>query len=140
VHDAAGFNYRLPNLNAALGCAQLERLPKFVQLKRQLAELYEKAFRNIDQVRLIREPFGSKSNYWLQSIQLKGEGIGSRDQLLAALNDSGLMSRPVWRLMHRLGPYQESPRAPLPVAERLEQRLINIPSSPFLANSSKIFN
>lgn len=134
VHDEAGFNYRMPNLNAALGCAQLENLPGFVSNKRQLADRYGKAFAGIDQLELVREPSGCESNYWLQTIRLRGDGFGHRDSLLSALNDAGVMSRPVWRLMHRLDPYCDCPRAPLPVAEKLEETLVNIPSSPSLVS------
>jgi len=133
VHDCAGFNFRLPNLNAALGCAQLEQLPDFVKRKRELAAKYSGAMAQVDCVELILEPPGCHSNYWLQTIRLKGDNNSDRDAVLGALNDAGVMSRPVWRLMHHLEPYKNSPRAPLPVAERLEKTLINIPSSPCLA-------
>jgi predicted outer membrane repeat protein len=136
VHDEAGFNYRMPNLNAALGCAQLERLPRYVSNKRQLADKYKNALVGVDQLELIREPSECQSNYWLQTIRLKGDGLGHRDSLLSALNDAGLMARPVWRLMHRLEPYRQCPRAPLPVAEHLEETLVNIPSSPCLVSGA----
>jgi perosamine synthetase len=136
VHDEAGFNYRMPNLNAALGCAQLERLPRYVSNKRQLADKYKNALVGIDQLELVWEPSECQSNYWLQTIRLKGDGLGHRDSLLSALNDAGLMARPVWRLMHRLEPYRQCPRAPLPAAEHLEETLVNIPSSPSLVASA----
>ena len=132
VHDEAGFNYRMPNLNAALGCAQLERLAGFVSKKRELADRFGKALAGIDQLELVGEPTGCQSNYWLQTIRLKGDGVGHRDSLLSAMNDAGLMARPVWRLMNRLEPYRYCPRAPLPVAENLDETLVNIPSSPCL--------
>ena len=133
VHDEVGFNYRMPNLNAALGCAQLEQLPDFLASKRTLFLLYQKAFQDIPVVALIQEPPECQSNYWLQTLKLSDSVANERDAILAATNDAGLMSRPVWKLLHTLVPYQDCPRAPLPVAESLEQRLINLPSSAGLA-------
>ena len=133
VHDEVGYNFRMPNLNAALGCAQLEQLPEFLASKRRLFERYQAALVEIDGVRLMQEPFGCESNYWLQTLVLSGAIADQRDGILQAINDAGLMTRPAWRLMHQLAPYQECPRAPLPVAESLAQRLINLPSSAGLA-------
>ena len=132
VHDEIGYNYRLPNLNAALGCAQLEQLPAFVESKRRLFERYRAAFADVPGVRLMEEPSGCRSNYWLQALLLDAPVAGERDAILTATNDQGLMTRPVWTLMHRLAPHEECPRMPLPVAESLERRVINIPSSAFL--------
>ena len=129
VHDEVGFNYRLPNLNAALGCAQLEQLPSFLRDKRHLFEKYQVAFANLAGVHLVAEPAGSSSNYWLQTLLLDVAHADQRDAVLAATNDAGLMTRPIWALMNRLPMYANAPRAPLPVAELLEQRVINIPSS-----------
>jgi perosamine synthetase len=129
VHDEVGFNYRLPNLNAALGCAQLEQLPGFLHDKRRLFERYQAAFANVPGVHLVAEPAGSSSNYWLQTLLLDSAHAEQRDAVLAATNDAGLMTRPIWALMNRLPMYANSPSAPLPVAESLEQRVINIPSS-----------
>ncbi|MEI7967453.1 MAG: LegC family aminotransferase [Betaproteobacteria bacterium] len=133
LHDEVGYNYRLPNLNAALGCAQLENLPSFIARKRHLAARYEAAFANIPGLRFLREPENTRGNYWLNSIVLDAAHAPKRDTLLAALNDAGYMSRPLWTLMHRLPMYAECPRMPLPTAESLEARVINIPSSPKLA-------
>lgn len=129
VHDEVGFNYRLPNLNAALGCAQLEQLPSFLRDKRQLFEQYQASFANVPGVRIVAEPAGCMSNYWLQTLLLDAAHADQRDAVLAATNDEGLMTRPIWTLMNRLPMYAKSPSAPLPVAESLEQRVINIPSS-----------
>lgn len=129
VHDEVGFNYRLPNLNAALGCAQLEQLPGFLRDKRRLFEQYQAAFANVPGVHLVAEPVGCNSNYWLQTLLLDAAHADQRDAVLAATNDSGLMTRPIWALMNRLPMYANAPSAPLPVAESLEQRVINIPSS-----------
>lgn len=128
-HDEIGYNYRLPNLNAALGCAQLEQLPGFLIEKRRLFERYRLPFAGVPGVRVMAEPSGCRSNYWLQTILLDEALAGQRDAVLSATNDAGLMTRPTWVLMHRLAPYRAAPRAPLPVAESLERRLINLPSS-----------
>lgn len=132
VHDEIGYNYRLPNINAALGCAQLEQLPGFLKAKREIFARYQTAFAAVAQMRIFREPEGCRSNYWLQALLLDEPLAAHRDAILAATNDAGLMTRPVWKLMHRLAPYCDCPRMPLPVAESLERRLVNLPSSSFL--------
>jgi aminotransferase in exopolysaccharide biosynthesis len=132
-HDEIGYNYRLPNINAALGCAQLEQLPDFLQAKRRLFERYAAAFAQLSTVRLVKEPEEARSNYWLQALLLDESVAEQRDSILAATNDVGLMTRPAWMLMHRLAPYRTSPRMELPGAESLERRLINLPSSAHLA-------
>lgn len=128
-HDMVGYNYRLPNLNAALGCAQLEQLPAFVAAKRGLAERYARAFAAIPGVRFFSEPPLSRSNYWLNTLLLDEECADQRDALLKATNDAGIMTRPAWTLMHKLPMFEHCPKMELPVAESLERRLINIPSS-----------
>jgi perosamine synthetase len=129
VHDAIGYNYRLPNINAALGCAQLEQLPAFLTAKRRLFERYRAALAAVPEVRLVAEPEGCSSNYWLQAMLLNDAVSAQRDAVLAATNDAGVMTRPTWTLMHRLVPYKDCPRMALPVAESVERRLINLPSS-----------
>jgi aminotransferase in exopolysaccharide biosynthesis len=131
-HDEVGFNYRMPNINAALGCAQLEQLPGFLADKRRLFERYASAFAGMREASLIGEPAGCRSNYWLQTLMLNPAVAAQRDSVLAVTNDAGLMTRPSWTLMHKLVPYRDAPRMPLSVAESLEARLINIPSSAFL--------
>lgn len=133
VHDEVGYNFRMPNLNAALGCAQLEQLPEFIASKRRLFRRYKEALAGVKDVRLIEERSGCESNYWLQTLILSKNAAVQLDEVLQATNDAGLMTRPAWRLMHQLSPYQECPRAPLLVAESLAQRLINLPSSAGLA-------
>lgn len=128
-HDELGYNYRLPNLNAALGCAQLEQLPQFLAEKRRLYERYRARFASVPGVQLVAEPVGCHSNFWLQALLLDEAQADQRDATLTATNAAGQMTRPVWTLMHRLPPYANAPRAALPVAESLERRLINIPSS-----------
>jgi perosamine synthetase len=129
VHDEIGFNYRLPNLNAALGCAQLEQLDGFLKNKRALAAAYDHIFAALPGVRFSREPDGTTSNYWLNAILLNEEHAHLRDDVLTALNDAGFGARPVWTLMHHLPIYAASPRGDLRVAESIERRLINLPSS-----------
>src|SRR6185437_14712494 len=129
VHDEIGFNYRLPNLNAALGCAQLEQLEGFLASKRRLAAAYERVFANVPGVRFSREPEDTTSNYWLNAILLDEAHAGSRDELLTALNANGFGARPAWTLMHRLPMFAGCPRGDLRVAESIERRLINLPSS-----------
>jgi perosamine synthetase len=133
LHDEVGYNYRLPNLNAALGCAQLERLASLVERKRALARRYRDAIAAVEGVRFLDEPPGTSSNYWLNAVVLDAQHAAERDSLLAALNDAGYMARPLWTLMHRLPMYAGCPRADLPVAEQMEARVVNLPSSAKLA-------
>jgi len=129
LHDEVGYNYRLPNLNAALGCAQLERLPSMVARKRRLAARYEAAFGALRGLRFLSEPPGTVSNYWLNSIVLDAPGEALRDDVLATLNDAGYMARPVWTLMHELPMYAGCPRMDLEVAESMAARIVSLPSS-----------
>lgn len=129
VHDEIGFNYRLPNLNAALGCAQLEQLDGFLASKRKLALAYERAFADIPGIRFSREPKDTTSNYWLNAILLDEAHAERRDEVLAALNDAGFGARPAWTLMHKLPMFVQNPRGDLSAAESIERRLINLPSS-----------
>ena len=133
AHDLVGYNYRLPNINAALGCAQLERLAAFVESKRRLFSRYEVAFASVAGVQLYREPRESRSNYWLQTLLLDDSTVGERDAILQETNDNGVMTRPAWELLPRMAPNSYAPCAPLPCAERLERAVINIPSSAGLA-------
>ena len=134
-HDRVGFNYRLPNVNAAMGCAQLEQLPGFLDHKRKLAKAYETAFAEIAGVRFFTEPDFATSNYWLNALLLDSDVADSRDDVLGLTNDAGFMTRPAWTPMHELPMYAENPRMDLSVAEDLARRLINIPSSPGLAGT-----
>jgi perosamine synthetase len=135
-HDEIGYNYRMPNINAALGCAQLEQLPGFLRAKRRLFERYAAAFADMPAVRLVAEPKGCRSNYWLQTLLLNSSAASQRDSILAATNDAGFMTRPTWTLMNRLAPYRECPKMPLSAAESLEARLINLPSSAHLGSEA----
>jgi perosamine synthetase len=132
VHDEVAYNYRLPNLNAALGCAQLERLEAFVAAKRSLTEHYADAFSDVAGVDLFIERKTTRANYWLQTLILSAGLAAKRDEILAATNAAGQMTRPVWELLHRLPMYAGCFRMATPVAEDLASRIINIPSSPQL--------
>ncbi|WP_440966788.1 LegC family aminotransferase [Massilia sp. GER05] len=126
VHDEIGYNYRLPNINAALGCAQLEALESFISAKRALAARYADYFNNSD-LYFVREPEACKSNYWLNAVICQDRA--QRDELLKTTNESGVMTRPIWALMNRL-PFHHGARAgELPNAHWLEERVVNIPSS-----------
>lgn len=132
VHDQVGFNYRLPNLNAALGCAQMEKLGVLLRQKRELAQHYRTAFASLDGVSFLAEPTGTTSNYWLNTFLIDESGSDARDVFLEVLNNGGFMARPVWRLMHKLPMYAACPRSILSQAESLERRIINLPSSAHL--------
>ena len=129
VHDEIAYNYRLPNINAALLVAQMENLEKFLESKRELASTYEKFFKtsNID---FIKEPKDSKSNYWLQAVLLND--LKQRDEFLEFTNKNGVMTRPIWRLMNELEMYKDCQKDELKNAKYLEQRVVNIPSSVIL--------
>lgn len=128
-HDEIGYNYRMPNLNAALGCAQLEQLPSMLEAKRALFQRYKTAFAPVAGVTLVAEPPQSQSNYWLQTLLLDEHLGGVRDHVLKAANEAGFMTRPAWILMHELAPFKDCPHMDLAQAQSLSQRLINIPSS-----------
>jgi dTDP-4-amino-4,6-dideoxygalactose transaminase len=126
-HDEPGFNYRLPNLNAALGCAQMEELPTFIKQKRALALQYKTLFKNSG-FKFIEEPEYAQSNYWLNAIICPD--VASRETLIKQTNANGVMTRPIWKLMHRLPMFENAKCGRLPVSEWIEACLVNIPSSP----------
>lgn len=128
VHDEIGYNYRMPNLNAALGCAQLEKIDKFLSNKKQLITKYEKLVADLEGVHLFQQPLHSNSNYWLQTLVL--DDSLNRDDVLAFLNEHGVMSRPIWQPMHELEMFKACPMMDLAVTEMLKKRIVNIPSTP----------
>jgi perosamine synthetase len=137
VHDRPGFNYRMPNINAALGCAQLERLDQFVEEKRRLAAAYADALKDIAGVEVMREPPETRSNYWLVTMKLAPALASRRDELLGALHAAGLKCRPLWTPMHMLPMFAGAPRMEaLSVTEAMFSRIINLPSSPRLARTA----
>lgn len=130
VHDMVAYNYRMPNINAALGCAQMEQLPTLLARKRKLAQRYIDALSRLDDVHIMTEPQGCQSNYWLNAVAFRHADVEMRDQLLRAANDAGLQSRPIWRPMHQLQMYATCPRMDMTVTEDLAARVVNIPSGP----------
>jgi aminotransferase in exopolysaccharide biosynthesis len=126
VHDQLGYNFRMPNLNAALGCAQIEQLPDFLVIKRGIAERYA-AFCAEHGLEFVHEPEHARSNYWLNAIILKDRE--ERDRFLKATNDQGVMTRPIWRLMNELPMYADCQHDGLEVSKWLEERVVNLPSS-----------
>lgn len=126
VHDEVGYNYRLPNLNAALGCAQLEQLNAFLAAKRQLAMNYKHELAQTD-LQFVTEPAHASSNYWLNAVVCND--LAQRDALLKATNDSGVMTRPIWKLMTHLPAFEHCLKGDLSNAQWLESRIVNLPSS-----------
>jgi aminotransferase in exopolysaccharide biosynthesis len=126
VHNEIGYNYRLTNINAALGCAQMESLPEFLRLKRRLSETYQDFFSGSEYI-YFSEPENCKSNYWLNVVLAKDRQ--SRDALLEYTNDNGVMTRPLWRLMNDLEMFKHCQCGDLSNARRFEDRVVNIPSS-----------
>lgn len=126
MHDEIAYNYRMPNLNAALACAQLEQLDEFINSKRELAKLYAGFFRNTA-VDFVEEGENAKANYWLNTIIFPDHE--SQQLFLTESNKQNVMTRPIWRLMNKLTMYEHCQRVDIPNAEWLEQRVVNIPSS-----------
>lgn len=126
VHDEMGYNFRMPNLNAALACAQLEQLNNFLENKRKLAKEYESFFAG-NGIKFRTETPETKANYWLMCVEL--ENKSERDLLLETTNANGVMTRPIWQLMYRLPMYADCQRDEQVNAEFLEDRIVNIPSS-----------
>jgi perosamine synthetase len=133
IHDAVGHNFRLPNLNAALGVAQMKGLKAVVELQRELFSLYLSELKPLKGFRLLAEPSDSTSNYWLQTIVLDKNKSHLRDELLEAFVSDGLKVRPAWRPLHLLPPYSMYQRTPMEGTEDLYARIINLPSSPKFA-------
>ncbi len=131
-HDSVGYNYRMPNLNAALGVSQLMDLTTRIASKRTLAAAYANAFSNQDGLRVLKEPDYATSNYWLNAIILDSAAVGCRDAVLKRLHKLGFMARPIWKPMHQQVMYADSPRAKLPITEDFADRIINLPSSAHL--------
>jgi perosamine synthetase len=132
MHDKVGFNYRLPNINAALGCAQLENFPRLLTEKRGLAAAYRKAFEDVNGVSFFVEPGFVKSNYWLNVLLLNKNNLEQLESVLKMTNQQKIMTRPAWDLMHTLPIFSDCPRMNLEGAEQIRKRLINLPSGPNL--------
>lgn len=130
-HDEIGFNYRLPNINAALGCAQLEKMAIFIKQKRELTDKYLELFKEVQGITVFTEKENSFSNYWLQTLIIDPT-FHNRNELLTFLNESGVMSRPIWTPLHELVPYKNCPKSDLQTTMFLKERVINLPSTPIL--------
>jgi perosamine synthetase len=128
-HDEIGYNYRMPNLNAALGCAQLEQIESFIKSKRELYRLYKLKLEHISEIKLMAETIGNQSNYWLQAIVLSEKVKDQFDKILKVTNNFGISTRPIWKPLDELTPYVNCPRMDLSRAKSLSKRIINLPSS-----------
>jgi len=131
IHDEVGYNYRMTNVTAAIGVAQMENLDKILENKRQTAEKYNEFFQsnqsNIQPIiEFVKEPSNSFSNYWLNCIRF--EIRQERDKFLEETNSNGVMTRPIWRLMNKLEMYKDCQKGNLDNSEWLEDRIVNIPS------------
>jgi aminotransferase in exopolysaccharide biosynthesis len=127
VHDHIGYNYRMPNINAALGCAQMENLDNFLSNKREIATQYKDYFSKFDEVEFFTEPINCKSNYWLNVLIMKD--ATAQKEFLQFTNDHGVMTRPVWRLMNKLPMFSSCQTDNLVNSNWFEERVVNIPSS-----------
>jgi perosamine synthetase len=135
LHDEVGYNYRMPNLNAAVGCAQMERLDDMLARKRRLAHAYRAQLEGVQDMHFIDEPPECVSNFWLNAVRVDVDSVEERDDVIGSLVAAGYHCRPLWTLLHRLPMYADCSSAPLPVAERLEASVIKLPSSAKLAQS-----
>lgn len=126
-HDHIGYNYRCPNLNAALACAQLENLESFITNKRNTASQYQAFFEKTNNLQFVSEPNHAGSNYWLNAVLVNSPE--ERDLFLKETNENGVMTRPIWTLMHKLDMFSSCLRTELTESEKLEARIVNIPSS-----------
>jgi len=126
-HDHIGYNYRMPNINAALGCAQLENLDQFIADKRQTAAAYKEYFANVEGVEFFCEPENARSNYWLNAVLLPNKE--AQQDFLQYTNDHGVMTRPIWELMNRLPMFENCETDGLKNTQMFSDRVVNIPSS-----------
>ncbi len=129
MHDDVGYNYRMPNLNAAIGCAQLENLPSILDRKRILYKRYLESFKDNIIVRLLGEPNDCSSNFWLQTLVLNKGYDYLWEDILGESNRQGIQTRPAWAPLHELPPYDKMFRSPLVETESIARRVINIPSN-----------
>jgi perosamine synthetase len=133
-HDCIGYNYRMPNLNAAVGVGQLENIDRALADKRELAHRYAVAFSELDGVEFIEEPASTQSNYWLNNIRIAGMDEQSKSALIESLIGKNIHVRGTWTLMHKLPMFQHCPAMDLDVANKLEHEIISLPSSASLIN------
>jgi len=131
-HDMIGYNYKLPNTNAALGCAQIKKINRLVQLKRQLSKKYISEFFKIPEVEVLKEKKGSRSNYWLNTLILKGNNYKNRDQIISESHRKNIFVRPAWRCLSQNKYLKSFPKMNLSNTIDLQKRILNLPSSPHL--------
>ncbi|WP_217586177.1 LegC family aminotransferase [Lentibacillus saliphilus] len=135
VHDDIGYNYRMPNINAALGCAQLEQIDEYLHQKRILTKKYEQIFREYPGIKLFKENNDSHSNYWLQAILLDQERYDF-SKVLKELHEEKIMARPIWKPLHLLQPFADCQKSDLSITIQLQKEIINLPSSPYLGGDN----
>jgi len=136
-YNDLGYNIKMPNLNAALGLAQIERLKKYIISKKKLFKMYNKIFLKNERFKILNPPKNLSWNYWLITILLKTENINSRDKIISKLNKEGINARPIWQLNHKINIYRKCPKMNLSNAEKLEKKIINLPSSAHLLFNEK---
>ena len=129
IHDEVGYNYRMPNINAALGLAQLKKISLFLKAKRKLFNKYYREFKNIKGINIFKETEKCKSNYWLQTIILDEEKASFKNLILKNLRNSKIYCRPVWKLISELKPYRNCPKMNLSGSKEIYKKSFNIPSS-----------
>ena len=129
LHDDIGYNYRMPNINAALGCAQIEKIEEKIKIKRKIYKKYKNSFSNLNKIKLLNEPKNCRSNFWLQTIILDKEIYLMRDEILKLTNKNKINTRPVWKLISNLDPFKSYPKSCLKNATELEKTIINLPSN-----------
>mgnify|MGYP001353497329 CR=1 FL=1 len=134
-HDMLGYNYKLPNTNAALGCAQIKKVHGFIKLKRQLNQRYAKEFLKIPEVEILKEKKGSKSNYWLNTLILKGNNYKYRDRIITESHRNNIFLRPAWRCLSQNKYLKNFPKMNLSNTVNLQKRILNLPSSPHLISN-----
>ena len=119
----------MPNINAALGCAQLNKIYKFITAKRKLFKKYKKVFKKINEIKILEEPSNCRSNYWLQTIIIKKSNLIKRNSILKFTNKAGFKTRPIWTLLNKNLQFVNCPKMDLSKAKELETKIINLPSS-----------
>ena len=137
-HDVVGYNYRMPNLNAALGCAQLERLPELLEGQRKLHDLYAYHFSHVESATLLDEPEGRESNFWLQALKLRSGGLAAREAVLTYGEGRGIPLRPLWKPIPAVKAHQHGLHREIPVALALHESVVCLPSSPSLLRQSSL--
>ena len=130
LHNKVGWNYKMPNINAALGCAQIENINIILKYKKKITKKYQKEFKNISEITFVNQPKGCRSNYWLNVISVSNLSLTQRDKLLTKLNKNNYECRPIWKLLHKLPMYHLSPKSKLYNSQELEKKIITLPSGP----------